>query len=89
MEVGSSQRPVDGGEAAADGHGFEHGSGESKVFEELDFVEFNEEVDGMLLDRTAAGFSGSSKDAHGDEVNGPGIISESHVWKGFLLWHMT
>ncbi|XP_074571076.1 PWWP domain-containing protein 1-like [Curcuma longa] len=70
MEVDSSQRPVDGEEAAVDGHGFGRGSGESKVFKELEFVEFNEEVNGMLLDRTAAGFSGSSKDAQGDEVNG-------------------
>ncbi|KAG6487503.1 hypothetical protein ZIOFF_056089 [Zingiber officinale] len=89
MEVGSSQRPVDGEEAAADGHGFGRGYVGSKVFKELESVEFNEEVDGMLLDRTEAGFSGSSKDAQGDEVNGPGIISESHVrlGKGFLPGH--
>ncbi|KAG6505325.1 hypothetical protein ZIOFF_037680 [Zingiber officinale] len=71
MEVGSSHGPVDGNKAATDGHGFGCGFGESRVFKEIESVELKEEAYGLVLDRGEAGFSGSSKDAHGDVVMDP------------------
>ncbi|KAG6536142.1 hypothetical protein ZIOFF_001186 [Zingiber officinale] len=76
--------PVAGHEETANGHGFGHRFGESRVFMELDSLELNEEADGVVLEREEAGLSGSPMDAHGSEVViGSGINSESHTAGSF------
>ncbi|XP_074560116.1 PWWP domain-containing protein 1-like [Curcuma longa] len=74
----SREGPVAGHEETANGHGFGHRFGESRVFMELDSLELIKEADGVVLEREEAGMSGSPMDAHGSEVV---IVSESRVWE--------